>query len=393
MPKRFSTPDPEIKQYADKNGNPSTYVLRIGDKERSLETTVWEIAVKRKVKVKAKLDATGDLAGKLTCDDIFPDYESDRSLQLEAVVLAVVTGRAERRRKTISPGTFKEIKDLWRLHLGKFFGKIRMEKLSSDLEDLWDEYCDQATVIDLANHRKVFQGFLKWCRRKRYIKYVPELEIPAVDRRERRVLKPHEIKILFTHAKGSLLIFISMYLFMGMRRKEIMTLRWSGIFLDEGYLVLNKSEVKTRKGRPLPINAFVLGLLRQRKSQQQIFKSDFVFPNRDDHKRHADIGGLKTAWNTCIGRCKWETGYITPHDLRATFEAYAHKSTAFTDTQREKFAGAAIDVQKKTYVRFNADDIRGLEEVVKVEGLSQILASKIKQLGNQRGTADHDMRH
>ncbi len=67
MPKRFSTPDPEIKQYADKNGNPSTYVLRIGDKERSLETTVWEIAVKRKVKVKAKLDATGDLAGKLTC--------------------------------------------------------------------------------------------------------------------------------------------------------------------------------------------------------------------------------------------------------------------------------------------------------------------------------------
>lgn len=388
MPKRIPTPDPEIKLY--ENG---MYWLRIGDKEVPLRTNDWLVALKRKPIEKAKLDATGEFSGRLNCNDVWSNYEGERKAQLATAVLRSASGRAERKQKSISPGTFKEIKDLWRLHLGKFFGTKRLSKISTDMETLWDDYCTQSIIVDLANHRKVMRGFLKWCKRKKYIKYVPELSVPAVIRRDRRVLKPAEIRRLFTHSKGSLLIFISMYLFMGMRRKEIMTLRWSGIHLDEGYLVLDKSEVKTRKGRPLPINGFVLGLLRERQSRQQIFASPFVFPNRKDRKRHADIGGLKTAWNTCMRRCEWETGYVTPHDLRATFESYAHKSTDFTDTQREKFAGAAIDVQKRFYVQFDASDIRGLEEVVKVDGLSKILASKIKQTGNQRGTAGDEILH
>lgn len=380
MPKRQPTADPRIVMYPD-----GTYYVRIDDRERSLRTKDWKIALKRKSAVIAKIDLLGDAASRLRCGDVWADYEKLRASQLEDGAFDL-SGHARRRRRTISPGTFKEIKDLWRLHLEPFWGDVRFDKVD---EEKWVEYTDQSLVIDLANHRKVFRGFLKYCKTKKFIKYIPDLPIPAVDRRERRVLKAHEIKKLFEHAKGNLLLFISMYLFMGMRRKEILTLRWSSVHLAERYLVLRKSEVKTRRGRPLPINPFVMDLLAARLEAKKE-KCDFVFPHTKYLNRHMDLCGLRTAWLTLMRRCGFEPGYVTPHDLRATFEAYAHKATDFTDTQREKFAGAAIDVQKKTYVRFDAEDVRGLETVVQVEGLDLILT---KALGKTRGETNDDSLH
>lgn len=371
MPKRFATADPDIVQYGD-----GTFYIRVGDRERSLKTKDFALAQKKKRAALDKLDQTGERGGRLRCGDVWADYIAYRDPKASV---------ASRRRRSISAKTYKEMKDLWRLHLEKFWGAVRFDKID---EEKWDEYVDQADVGDLANHRKVFTGFLKWAKLKRYIKYVPEFGIPQVERRERHVLRPHEIKALFKHAQGSLLLFISMYLFMGMRRSEIMTLHWSKVFLDEGYLVLHRSLVKTRRGRSLPINEFVSHLLRARLLEQE-GKSDWVFPNALHPKRHADVSGLKTAWNTLMKRCGFEKSYITPHDLRATFEAYAHKATAFTDTQREKFAGAAIDA----YVRFDASDVRGLEEVVKVEGLSLILEQHMNATGKRRGREVEESLH
>lgn len=373
MPKRFPTADSEIFTYAD-----GMHYVRVGDRERSLRTKDFKVAVKRKSGVLAKLELSGERAGRLKVGDVWQDYVDFRDPSRTESLRTLIAGR---KRKTISKGTFEEIEDLWRLHLKSFFENVRLTVLFDD--EKWNAYTEQSVVVDLANHRKVWRGFLKWCKSKKYIRSVPDLSIPAVERRERRVLKPHEIRKLFEHARGSVLLFVSMYLFMGMRRKEIMTLRWSSLFMEERYLVLLKSDVKTRKGRPLPINDFVFELLKARVLEQakKRIHTDFVFPHRSKRSRHGDLSGLKTAWNNIMRKCGFEAGYITPHDLRATFEAYAHKSTDFTDTQREKFAGAAIDVQKKTYVRFDADDIRGLESVVQVAGLEQILKRKL-QRGN-----------
>lgn len=387
MPKRFPTPDPDIFTYED-----GTHYVRVGDKERSLRTKVFAEARKRKSITLAKLDNIGAASSRLKFGDIIDDYIEVRERQLEKASDVNKSNRATRRRRTISKGTFKEIKDLWRLHLSSYWANKRVDCVVDDKH--WSAYVEQSLVIDLANHKKVWRGVLKYCRQMNYIKYVPEIEVPPVDRRERRVLKPKEIKLLFKHANGSCLIFISMYLFMGMRRKEIMTLAWTDVHFDEQYLVLRKSEVKTRKGRPLPLNPFVLALLRSRVEDQQAKKitTPFVFPNRKSPRRHGDVSGLKTAFNTIMRKCGFESGYVTPHDLRATYEAYAHKSLDFTDTQREKFAGASIDVQKKTYVRFDADDVRGLESVVQVEGLDEILIKKITT-GKRRGVENAESIH
>jgi integrase len=388
MAKRTPTADKQIIQYSD-----GTYYVRVGDRERSLKTKDFSQALKRKKVAIDKLDQTGENSSRLRVGDVWADYEKFREASLETkFAKAVISNQAQRRRRMISPGTFREIKNLWRLHLGPFWAQVRLDKIN---EEKWSEYTDQSLVIDLANHRKVLRGFLKWCKTRLYIKYVPDMTIPAVDRRERRVLKPHEIRAIFEHARGSCLLFVSCYLFMGMRRKEIMTLQWADIHLSEGYLVLRRSEVKTRRGRPLPLNSFVATLLWARQEAQRVagVTTEFVFPNAKTPKKHADVSGLKTAWNTVMRKCEFESGYITPHDLRATFEAYAHKDTTFTDTQKEKFAGAAIDVQKKTYVRFDADDIRGLEAVVRVDGLDSILKQKLISTGKQRGKQNEESVH
>jgi integrase len=388
MPKRFATPDPQITMYAD-----GTFYVRIGDRERSLGTKDFGIACKRKAIAVEKISGSGEASSLLRCGDVWPDYEYVRKMQYErGEIVEATKGKARRVRKPISKGTFDEIKYVWTSHLKGYWERVRLDKID---DEKWCDYVEQSLVIDLANHRKVFSGFLKWCKKKKYIKFLPDLEIPSVERRTRHVLKPKEINKIFEHAEGSLLLFVSMYLFMGMRRKEIMTLKWSDIHMDERYLVLRKSEVKTRTSRPLPLNIFVQDLLLKRKTDQlsEHLKTDFVFPNRKDPKRHADVSGLKTAWQTMRKRCEFPDGYITPHDLRATYEAYAHKASEFTDTQREKMAGAAIDVQKKTYVRFDAHDLRGLEAVVQVDGLAEILSTRLKGMGKTRGGAKDDRVH
>lgn len=385
MPKRARTPDPQIIAYPD-----GTLYVRVGDRERSLKTKDFGVASKRKGAELAKIDGAGDAAARLRVRDVYKDYITFRKRAVESEAAGPVEVGPHRRRRTISDDTFAEIEMLWRKHLSPFWGPVRLDKIE---EEKWDEYCDQSVVVDLANHRKVFYGFLDWCKSKKYVKYRLELSIPPVERRPRYVLKPQEIRQLFEHAEGSLLVFVSMYLFMGMRRKEIMTLRWDGVHFGEHYVYLRKSEVKTRRARAVPLNAFVETLLLERLKDQRArgIATPYVFPNAKRPNKHASISGLKTAWHTVRRRCGWPEGHITPHDLRATFEAYAHKAKDFTDTQREKFAGASIEVQKRTYVNFGADDVRGLEAVVQVDGLDAIL--KNKTTGNERGEATDVFMH
>lgn len=364
-PKRRKTAHPEIVQYPD-----GTYYHRKSGAELSLRTKDWPEALKNLEVLKAKIDKSGKTSLKLKVKDVVEDYKAERKRQRDGKIKG---------RKPISKGTYKEIEDLFRLHLLPFFGNKRLSKID---EDLWEDYCQSSMVSDLSNHRKVFGKFLKWCKRKKYIKSVPDLEVPPVERRSRRVLTPEEIKAIAQHAKGNFLLFFTMAIFMGLRRSEIMTLEWSDINFESQYLVIQKGKTKIRKGRVVTINPTALEMLKAKKAQS---KSPWVFPKRNKPMMHADLGGLKTAWKTVKRNAGLKHEDITWHDFRSTYETYAHKADGFTDTQREKFAGAAIDVQKRIYVQFEADDVRGLESVVNVDGLVEILGSKIEGMGKTWG--------
>jgi hypothetical protein len=335
--------------------------------------------------------SVGDLVGELDDDGkIIPGpYLLERKKQSQ--------GKLERVRP-IRISTYEFSEYLWRKHLLKFFGKDKLVKITPVR---WRTYCENCPVSDLKNHRGEFGVFLLWCKRKGYIEGLPDItEVPHHVRRRRYVITPGELEIIFKHAKDclpdpqtgfpcGLLLFLSLALFNGLRRKEIMTLKWNNINLFDRYLVIEDVSNKMGRRRSIPINPLIVGLLNARQLDLKGCgsKSNWVFPNRINGKRHADVSGLKTSWKKVMKKAFEDgvTSHITWHDFRATYEKYAHLSTEFTDTQKEKFADASMDVQQKIYVTMDHNDLRGLEDVVQVPLLTSLIQTQIRHLGKNKG--------
>lgn len=313
----------------------------------------------------------GTVAFKFKVKDLFPKFLKEKKPDLRE-------------------STFKSYETIWK-DFNQPLGKHLIGNMN---QRAWAAYCTKKRgKSDFQNHRNLMHQFLVWCEMKEFILAVPTLKNPKHKRRRRKIIPPQHLRMIFQHAHGSLLLFISMALFMGMRRSEIMGLEWPRLDLIDRLLILRDEDVKTDEGREIPINtvAHQLLLVRKQKQQDENLNTRWVFPHATRPSRHANFGGLMNPWRVCLLRCGLAKKAIskgkmkhkivveyTWHDLRATYEKYSHKSTKHTDTQREKMVGADIDVQRKRYVSMNADDLRGLEEVVstQIPELAAIVGTK-----------------
>ena len=302
----------------------------------------------------------------------------------------------DHKKKSVRASTFKEYEKLWKIFEATGLGKLRLVELN---QTTWDKFCNSKkhSITDFQNPRNLVHNFLTWCQRRRFIGAVVSLENPVHKRRKRRIIPNEHLALIFQYADGSLLLFLSMALYMGMRRSEIIKLSWSRVNLVERHLILRDEDVKTGEGREIPLNNVVHGLLCKRLVEQEGVTTKWVFPNGNDPKRHADPTGLKTAWWNVLRKAglyeKDEDGHITWlysfHDFRATYELYSNLSKDFTDTQKEKMVGAQIDVQKRIYVSMKAKHLLGLEEVVatQVPELQRIIENKTVSLKPGTGIA------
>jgi len=329
-----------------------SYYYRRGNFDKSLGKISEAEAVRKMKGVILSQDVFGKSAMRTRLKEVFGEY-------VESRLLDVKNGEI---RKT----TWIDQNELWERHLTQFFGKLRFVQVD---ESMWDKYCKVKSGYNLAHHRATFSHFMKWAKRAGYTRYVLDMKIPAYKSRVRKRLTKAQMEAILGNAKGDLLLFIEMYLFMGMRRSEIRKLNWAQIDMVRRFIKLEPEHVKTKKGRIVTINRFVFEELERRRDG----KSPWVFPHRDDPKRHGDPGGLKGSWQTCLKRAGLAGSGLTWHDLRATHQSFSNASTAFTDAQREKFSGSNIDVQKKHYANLNPDEVRGLESVVTFDGIDEIL--------------------
>jgi integrase len=371
MPKRMRSHfDDEIYLYGDTyyyRGNPPGLNRRVEHSLGLKNGTTQKEVIRAKKELLDALSRGGTSGGKRNFASIASLYVDDRELETKNV----------KNKRRLSEKTFKETKMVMSMHLIPFFGSKKVEQID---QSTFDDYCRYKSRknLNLVNHRKVLSHFLKWCIRKNYLKYRLELEIPSYaqkDRRERVVLNDDEVRRLISHADGKILLYVSMYLFMGMRNMEICKLRWSEVNFDEKSIFVNPMNNRTRKMRAIPINPYVFKLLKDRKQSSQ---SDWVFPSAisNGKKPYMDpAGGIRKPWLSLLKSANLSK-HLTPHDLRATFETYMHTNPEFTDTQREKMAGAKIDVQKDTYVKMQVEQLRGLENSVNITGLNAIFKGK-----------------
>ncbi len=321
-------------------------------------------------------DHLGPSAFKHRVKDLWVKYEEERVEQSEV---------PRKGRRQLSPRTIINMQQLWEAHLRPFFGN---KKLAQVDDVLWNDFTAKTKLNDLSQARSVFGHFCRWAKKKGYMRSRPELEIPVHDRRARRKLTEDQVRAIFSHAHGAILVFISLYLFMGVRRNEQVQIAWANVDFKARKLAIPASTSRTRKGREIPINSFVFNVLATWRHEQlgAGLKTPWVFPMRGKPTNHRTDSSLQGPWKTVLKHAKLDDIDVTPHDLRATFEHYAHLRPEFTDTQREKMAGASIEVQKRTYVNsFGANELRGLEEVVQIEGIGEILDAKKMYHGKTTG--------
>jgi hypothetical protein len=357
-----------------------TYIYRLGDFEEPLGNfRSDEKAIEAKELYERQRDRLGSESFEWRVKHLFPEYKATRKKQL--------VGALEGRRR-ISPRTFEEIERIWDGHLKKFFANRKLSEIDAVL---WNQYCKRAAVSDLTNHRKVFGGFLRWCEAEGKVRFVPTMKIPAVDRRKRKRIPPEHLRLIVQHATRGGLLFICQYLFMLMRRGEQVRAEWAHYNFEENWVLIPDENTRTRTGRVVPLNPYVKTMLLKRLEEQRAAGtiSKYIFPSPHNPKRHMTESGIGRFWRTTLKNANLlEFGY-EPHDLRATGEHETSKDTRYTDTQREKFAGASMLTQKRIYLQgYMADDLRGLEESVQIEGISELIDTMLQNASHKSTTQE-----
>ncbi|MDP3181276.1 MAG: site-specific integrase [Desulfobaccales bacterium] len=134
-----------------------------------------------------------------------------------------------------------------------------------------------------------------------------------VDNGRTRFLTEDEIEALLKECPRHLKPIVETALHTGMRRGEVLSLKWEQI--NHGFIYLEGGMVKSGKGRQIPINDRLAEVLKELRRANEL-KSDFVFCDSQG-RRFQDVR------SSFAGACR-RAGIrdFTFHDLRHTFASH-----------------------------------------------------------------------
>jgi len=142
----------------------------------------------------------------------------------------------------------------------------------------------------------------------------PVKKVPFLHEEERpdRILTLKEEKRLLQASPDHIANIIICALNTGMRRGEMLSLKWDKINLDHKYITLESTLTKTKKTRRVSINSILRDLLIELESKKQ---SEYVFTNKHG-REYTNISSLIYIFNTSLKRANIK-GFRF-HDLRHT---------------------------------------------------------------------------
>lgn len=359
--KRQPTPIENVYRY--ENG---TLYYRKGKVEESLKTKDLKEASVRKQIIEDRLVKYGFQSFKATFGSLFPVFWEEIEDKYK--------------RGKIRELTYKTYRTIFNNHLIPYFGKMKLSRFD-ELE--WKKYLNSTELSETKNVRVGMQIFFTWARQNRQITRRFDLVVKDHKSRQRAIATTAQVKAILSHADERTLLFASCALFCGMRCTEIRTLEWRDVHLDQRYFDLLPEKVKTKRGRHVPFNEFIYRLLLKIKSEmeKQGIKSRFVFHQIKGHAINRPVArSAPHEWWKDLRATAPVLEELTYHDLRATFETHMNKRTDFTDMQKEKYAGADLKIQSQRYVTMRADDLRGIESSVKIEGLDELFTKRLASL-------------
>jgi integrase len=201
-------------------------------------------------------------------------------------------------------------------HLSKFFGGKMLSEINPFLVEKYklirkEQEAEPATVNrELACLRHMFNMAIKWkkiqanpVREVKFMREPKEKERILTEEEEVRLLEAVRLKTKSQHLEPIVITALNT----GMRKGEILSLKWSNMDFKTGYILVEGT--KNGEIRKVPMNKRLTETLEGAK---KVSKGDYVFS--ENGKPYIDV---KTGWWTVLENAKIE-GFRF-HDLRHTF--------------------------------------------------------------------------
>lgn len=240
--------------------------------------------------------------------------------------------------------TYNQYRDIYRKHIEPEIGHLKLTNVQSyDIQGVIAKMNQKGLSTWTMKHaRKVMHIAFQKAKKDRLIPVSPvdEIEIPKKQAKPRKTLTTDELAKLFEAMKNSRWIWsVKFMLITGLRRGELLALRWSDMDYNNGIIIVDESnsktgigETKSAKVHNIPLtNKAKFYLERQKqmlkdefnKSLQkegcrvdkQFFKEDsLVFPNESGEMLNPN------SYYTLVSRFSEKAGIkASPHCLRHTF--------------------------------------------------------------------------
>lgn len=188
-------------------------------------------------------------------------------------------------RPSVRPKSYRFYSDHVNLHIAPALGKKRLEKLTpTDVQRLVNDKLQSGLSPQTIRHiittlRAALSVAIKW--QLVYRNVAALVSLPRIQKQEMKIFTPEQANAFLDYVKGHRLeaLFV-MALTLGLRRGELLGLRWSEVNLDAGQLRVNCAlqrfdgklhlvEPKTEKSRRvLPMPSLLMAALRAHRTRQ-----------------------------------------------------------------------------------------------------------------------------
>ena len=185
-----------------------------------------------------------------------------------------------------------------------------------------------------------------------------------VEPKEREILAPDELAAVLCVADGQYRLLFRMAALLGLRRGELLGLRWGDLELDRSRLHVRQTYTSTGFGSPksragrrvVPLTPGVVSDLRRHRLAMPANEHDLVFASAAGTP--LDPRNLVTAWHRTLRRAGLRT--IAFHSLRHTAVSLMIASEGLNPKQLQAVIGhASIQLTYDTYGHLMPDSFAG----------------------------------
>ena len=194
---------------------------------------------------------------------------------------------------------------------------IRLNQITpGDIDDYKEKRLEEVKPGTVKRELEIIRRLFNLAKRdKKHFGSNPVTEsgMPRVENQVMRILDYEEEEKLLKHSSAHLKPIVMTALNTGMRKGELITLKWSDIDFDNNLITVRHEVSKSKKSRKIPINSDLRKVLMEQKLKGG--GNDYVFltPNNEPYKRQ---DSLKKSFLTACRKSGIEG--LRFHDLRHT---------------------------------------------------------------------------